>query len=176
MRAAVLIALLAAIPLADAGAQQPATKPPPIDCTWLQVDTVSKTATFLLTAGMTAYNGAMNFNGYKDGALTVTVPLNWNVVMRFINRDADVPHSAQIVDSVRPLPAGPATASFPRAETGRLMQGIPAGTSEEFKFVANKPGTYLIWCPVPGHGIAGMWIRFKVSPTLTRPTLSAPRI
>lgn len=175
MKSVLLIACLAAAPLANAWTQQVPTKPPQIDCTWLLVDTVSKTATFLLTAGMTGYNGAMNFNGYKDGALTLTVPLNWNVVMRFTNQDTEVPHAAQIVDSVRPLPAGPANPAFPRAQTGRLMQGIPAGQAEEFKFVANKPGTYLIWCPVPGHGIAGMWIRFKVSGTLNRPTLSAPR-
>ncbi len=31
----------------------------------------------------------------------------------------------------------------------------------------------MIFCAVPGHGLAGMWIRFKVSATEKRPTLLA---
>jgi uncharacterized cupredoxin-like copper-binding protein len=39
--------------------------------------------------------------------------------------------------------------------------------------VANKAGAYMIFCAVPGHGLAGMWIRLKVSPTEKRPTLTS---
>jgi len=41
------------------------------------------------------------------------------------------------------------------------------------KFVANKVGSYMIWCAVAGHGLAGMWIRFKVSATEKKPNLVA---
>ncbi|MBW8840176.1 MAG: hypothetical protein JF602_10080, partial [Gemmatimonadetes bacterium] len=78
---------------------QPESRPttaiqtPQIDCTWLTVDSAAKTATFQLIAGLTGLNGALNFNGFKDGGLTVTVPLNWNVVIEFRNHDANLSHS-----------------------------------------------------------------------------------
>jgi hypothetical protein len=148
------------------------TQPPPIDCTWLLVDTSARVATFELIAGFTSLNGALNFNGFQSGGLTVTVPLNWTVALRLTNRDDAMPHSAQVIDSVRPLPGGPVNPAFPGAATARLMQGIDTGQEETIRFVANKAGSFWIWCAVPGHGIAGMWIRLKVSPTDKRPTLA----
>src|SRR6266540_1601654 len=146
-----------------AAAQNPPAQAPQIDCTWLTVDSATKTATFQLTAGLTQLNGGLNFNGFNDGKLTLTVPSNWNVVIRFVNHDANLPHSVEVVDSVKPMPAGPVDPAFARAMTGRLMLGI----------VASKPGTYLIFCAVPGHGLAGMWLRLKVSATEKQPKLIA---
>jgi hypothetical protein len=57
--------------------------------------------------------------------------------------------------------------------TIRLSQGLEAGAEDDIRFAANKAGSYLIFCAVPGHGLAGMWIRFKVSRTEKRPTLAA---
>jgi uncharacterized cupredoxin-like copper-binding protein len=37
-------------------------------------------------------------------------------------------------------------------------------------FTANKAGTYLIVCGVPGHATSGMYIRFVVSSDATAPT------
>lgn len=178
---------MAVIPVRAVSAQTPPAPPPPsrpsrpppapqtpvIDCNWLAVDTVKKTAKFELIAGLTGLNGALNFNGFSDGKLTFTVPLNWNVVMRFTNRDGDLPHSAEVIDDVKPLPPGPVDPAFPRAMTIRLAQGLEAGQEDDIRFVANKAGSYLIWCAVPGHGLAGMWIRFKVSAMDKRPTLTA---
>jgi len=151
----------------------PTTQTPQIDCTWLTVDTTTKTATFQLIAGLTGLNGALNFNGFRDGGLMLTVPLTWNVVMHFTNRDGDLPHSAEVIDDVKPLPPGPVDPGFPRAMTIRLAQGLEAGAEDDIRFVANKAGSYLIFCAVPGHGLAGMWIRFKVSGTDRRPSLAA---
>ena len=156
-----------------AGAQNPPTQSPQIDCNWLTVDSATKTATFQLTAGLTQLNGGLNFNGFNDGKLTLTVPTGWNVIIRFLNHDANLPHSAEVVDSVKPMPAGPVDPAFARAMSVRLMQGIGSGESDSLKFVANKPGTYLIFCAVPGHGLAGMWLRLKVSATEKRPLLVA---
>jgi len=144
-----------------------------IDCTWLTVDTATKTATYQLIAGLTGLNGALNFNGFKDGGLTLAVPLNWNVVINFRNHDGMLPHSAEVIDSMKPVPAGPVDPAFPRAMTLRLAQGLGPEEQDSFRFVANKAGSYWIFCGVPGHGLAGMWIRFKVSPTEKRPTLAA---
>jgi len=39
------------------------------------------------------------------------------------------------------------------------------------RFAAQPAGEYLIFCGVPGHGAAGMWIRLRVSATATTPAL-----
>ena len=173
VRAAIAQTPPAPPPTANPTRPAPTTQTPQIDCNWLTVDTVTKTATFQLIAGLTGLNGALNFNGFRDGGLTFTVPLNWNVVMQFTNHDGDLPHSAEVIDSVKPMPAGPVDPAFPRAVTIRLAEGLEAGKEDDIKFVANKAGSYWILCAVPGHGLAGMWIRFKVSPTDKRPSLAA---
>lgn len=154
-----------------AGAQTPAKTE--IDCTQLTVDTATKTATFQLVAGQTPLSSGLNFNGFNDGKLTLTVPQNWNVVIQFTNKDANLPHSAEIIDTTKPMPAGPVDPTFVRAATIKLMEGMPNGAGDTFRFVANKAGSFLIFCAVPGHGLAGMWIRLKVSPTDKRPTLTS---
>ena len=152
--------------------QTPTTQTPQIDCTWLTVDTTAKTATFQLIAGLTGLSGGLNFNGFKDGGLTLSVPLNWNVVIRFRNHDGVLPHSAEIIDSAKPMPPGPVDPAIPRAMTVALQQGLGTDVQDTIRFVASKAGSFWIFCGVPGHGLAGMWIRFKVSATEKRPTVS----
>lgn len=170
-----MIVVLALVSMSTVMAQNPSAPatPPQIDCTKLTVDSATRTATLELVAGMTALSGGLNFNGFKDGGLTFTVPLNWNVVMQFKNADRNLTHSAEVIDSVKALPPGPVDPAFPQAMTTKLMQGLPASEAGEMKFVANKVGTYMIWCAVPGHGLAGMWIRFRVSATEKQPNLVA---
>jgi sulfocyanin len=159
---------------AQVAAAQGATTQPQIDCNWLTVDSTNKTATFQLTSGLTQLNGGLNFNGFNDGKLTLTVPAGWTVLIRFTNKDPNLPHSAEVIDTTKPMPAGPVEPpAFPRATTVKLMTGLGAGESDSLTFVANKPGSYMIFCGVPGHGLAGMWIRLKVSPTEQRPSLTA---
>ncbi|HEY7192429.1 MAG TPA: sulfocyanin-like copper-binding protein, partial [Gemmatimonadales bacterium] len=61
-----------------------------IDSNWLTVDSASKTATFQLIAGLTQLNSGLNFNGFNEGKLTLTVPAGWNVVIRFKNQDPNL--------------------------------------------------------------------------------------
>jgi sulfocyanin len=146
----------------------------PIDNSWLAVDSATKTATFQLTSGLTQLNGGLNFNGFNDGKLALTVPVGWNVVIHFTNKDPNLPHSAEVVDTTKPMPAGPVeTPAFAHAMTGKLMTGVASNESDSMRFVANKPGSYMIFCAVPGHGLAGMWIRLQVSPGEKRPRLAA---
>lgn len=148
--------------------------PAQADSSQLTVDTVTKTATFQLVAGQTKLNSGLNFNGFNDGKLVLTVPQNWNVVIQFTNKDPNLPHSAEVVDTTKPMPAGPVDPpAFPRAMTTKLMVGHESGQTDSFQFVASKAGSFMIFCAVPGHGLAGMWIRLKVSPTDKRPTLTA---
>lgn len=153
-------------------AQTPPAPAAQVDSSQLTVDSATKTATFQLVAGQTKLNSGLNFNGFNDGKLTLTVPLNWNVVIEFVNKDPNLPHSAEVVDTTKPMPAGPVDPSFPRAATIKLMEGLASGGTDSFRFTANKAGSYMLFCPVPGHGLAGMWIRLKVSPTDKRPTLT----
>src|ERR1041384_3315841 len=81
----------------------------PIDPAWLTADTASNTATFELMAGLTGLNGALNFNGFRDGGLTLTVPLGWTVVMHFRNHDGMFPHPAGVTPPPHPLPPVPLT-------------------------------------------------------------------
>lgn len=161
-----LSALPAAGQTADTGRQA-------IDPAWLKADAASKTATFALIAGLTGENGALNFNGYADGELTWTVPVGWNVVMNFSNMDGDLPHSAELIEDQEPLPPGPVEPAIQRAYTIKLSQGLQNGETDVIRFKAEKPGDYLIFCAVPGHGVAGMWIRFKVSDQAQQPTMEA---
>ena len=169
----VAVAVCAASPVparAQGGTAAPA---PAVDPSWLQVDTVTKTVTFQLVAGLTGLNGALNFNGFRDGELTLTVPLGWTVVMHFRNHDGMLPHSAEIISDTHPLPTGPVAPAFPRAFTLRLDQGLISEQTDDIRFIADKGGSYLIFCGVPGHGAAGMWVRFEVSGSVRKPSLAA---
>lgn len=162
------------IAVAQVAAGQTPTTKAAIDSSWLSVDSAAKTATFHLTSGLTQLNGGLNFNGFNDGKLALTVPVGWNVVIHFANKDPNLPHSAEVVDTAKPMPAGPVDPpAFPRAMTVKLMTGLAAGDSDTVRFVANKAGSYMIFCGVPGHGLAGMWIRLHVSPAEKRPSLTA---
>jgi sulfocyanin len=154
-------------------AAQTASTQPQIDSKWLTVDSSSKTATFQLISGLTQLSSGLNFNGFNDGKLTLTVPTGWTVVIRFKNQDPNLPHSAEVVDSAKPIPAGPVDPpAFAHAMSTKLMTGLAPGDSGTFKFVANKAGSYMILCAVPGHGLAGMWLRLNVSPAEKRPTVT----
>lgn len=162
----------AALPApAAAQASRPNTRA--IDPAWLRADAATTTAEFDLIAGLTGLNGALNFNGYRDGELTLTVPLGWTVVMHFTNRDGDLPHSAEVISEVTPVPIASVPAAFDRAFTIRLEQGIQHGDTDDIRFVANKEGSFLVFCAVPGHGAAGMWIRLTVSGSARTASLSA---
>src|SRR5712664_2999096 len=96
--------------------------------------------------------------------LVVTVPQGWNVVLHFKNQDPKLPHSVEVIPDGAALPSGPVPPAFEHATTGRLDQGFGAGQGGDVRFVAGKAGAFVIFCAVPGHGAAGMWIRLAVSP------------
>ena len=162
-----------AAPVAGLGQGGTVAMAPVVDPSWLQVDTATKTVTFQLVAGLTGLNGALNFNGFRDGGLTLTVPLGWTVVMHFRNHDGMLPHSAEVIADTHPLPTGPVAPAFPRAFTLRLEQGLISEQTDDLRFIADRGGSYLIFCGVPGHGAAGMWVRFVVSGSVRKPSLAA---
>ena len=172
VRARGALTLTGALLLGAVGARAQTAKGGNIDPTWLRVDVPSKTAEFKLVAGLSDANGGMNFNGFGRGALVLTVPQGWTVVLHFKNQDPNLPHSVEVIPDATPMPVGPVTPAFEHATTGRLDQGFSAGQGAEVRFVSGKAGSFLIFCAVPGHGAAGMWIRLAVSETTDKPALA----
>ena len=142
-----------------------------VDSKWLTFDTAGKTVRFQLIAGLTGLNGALNFNGFRDGELTLVVPVGWKTEIAFSNHDGMLPHSAEVIAPQVPLPTQPAPAAIPRAFTVNLEKGLPPLGTDDIRFTAKPAGEYLIFCGVPGHGAAGMWIRLQVSAAARTPTL-----
>jgi len=170
-RAAVTLALSS---LGAAGRAAAQTVPVPVvDPAWLKADTATRTAELELIAGLTGLNGALNFNGFRDGGLTLTVPKGWTVAVHFRNHDGMLPHSAEVIADVHPLPIQPQPAAFDRAFTLKLAEGLPPEGTGDFRFIANREGSFLLFCGVAGHGAAGMWIRLMVSGSARLPSLAA---
>jgi hypothetical protein len=142
-----------------------------VDSTWLSSDPAAKTARFQLIAGLTGLNGALNFNGFRDGGLTLVIPVGWNAEIAFRNHDGMLPHSAEVISPQTPLPVQPVSPAIPRAVTLNLATGLPPQGTDVMRFTAQPAGEYLIFCGVPGHGAAGMWIRLRVSATAHAPAL-----
>src|SRR5438094_8150014 len=145
-----------------------------VDTTWLSFDRAAKTARFQLIAGLTGLNGALNFNGFRDGELTLVVPVGWDTKIEFRNHDGMLPHSAEVIAPQTPLPAQPVGPAIPRAFTLRLAEGLISEATDTMRFTAQPAGDYLIFCGVAGHGAAGMWIRFQVSASAKTPALLTP--
>jgi len=168
-----LVGALIPLGAASAYAQQQA-----IDPMWLSFNAAGRTARFQLIAGLTGLNGALNFNGFSDGGLTFVVPVGWQTEIDFRNHDGMLPHSAEIITARTPLPVQSVTPAIPQAFTLRLDEGLVSEATDTMRFTAQPAGDYLIFCGVPGHGAAGMWIRFEVSASAKAPALlltPAPR-
>lgn len=146
--------------------------PPRIDSTWLVTDVPNQSVQFQLIAGFSGLNGALNFDGFGDGGLTFTVPAGWHVVIHFTNHDGMLAHSGVVIaDSLVPT-TGASSPAFSQAVTLKVQEGLTSAERDDMKFVADKAGSYLIVCGVPGHAAAGMWIRFKVEAGADRPSLA----
>jgi sulfocyanin len=164
------VALLLGAPPARA-ADAPATP------SWLKTDAAAKTAEFDVIAAFNENNSNWNFNGYHTGNATVLVPPGWTVRVPFHNQEEEVPHSLIVIadpgdPEKHPSEAGADAAAFPSAYSANPVEGTAKGQSETFSFTADKPGDYLWYCGVPGHGSAGMWIRFRVADDVQAPAVT----
>lgn len=127
-----------------------------------------------LYAGLGGANSAWNFNGYHHGDATYVVPLGWRVEVTYETLDANVPHSAAVVEPADEIPSDPSGLSraFSGASTPSFVSGIPASRDAvTFGFRADEPGRYWIFCGVPGHGAGGMWIWLEVAEDADAPEL-----
>lgn len=127
-----------------------------------------------LYAGLGGANSAWNFNGYHSGNATYVVPVGWRVEVTYETLDANVPHSAAVVEPADEPPSDPSALefAFSGASTPSFVSGISASRDAvTFDFRADEAGRYWIYCGVPGHGSAGMWIWLEVSGDADAPEL-----
>jgi hypothetical protein len=153
-------------------ATMPAVQPAAADSgsKWVSYEARTNTVTFQLEAGAPGGNGPFNFDGYTNGRATLVVPPQSIVVMNFVNHDG-TPHSAEVIADADPMPDMGGDPAIPRAYTDDLTQGIPQSGTDVIRFTAPATGSFRIFCGVPGHGLSGMWIRFRVDPTAKTPSL-----
>ncbi len=135
---------------------------------WLSYDPATNTVTFELEAGTVPAKSPFNFNGYTNGEATLVVPPKSTVVMNFVNKDG-TPHSAVVIDDKDPMPNMEDRPTIPRAYTRKPIEGLPQEATDVMRFTAPGQGDFRIFCGVPGHGLAGMWIRFEVDPAAKTP-------
>ena len=168
---AAVIGFLLAAPVAPRAADATATP------SWLKADAAAKTAEFDVVAAFNENNSNWNFNGYHTGNATVLVPPGWTVQVPFHNQEDEIPHSLIVIadpgdPEKHPSEAGQDVAAFAGAYTGNPVEGTAKGEPGAFTFRADKPGDYLWYCGVPGHGSAGMWIRFRVAGDVQAPAVT----
>jgi sulfocyanin len=142
-----------------------------IDGTWLSYDSAASRLTFTLVAGLGGANGGMNFNGATRGAIQVVVPVGWHVTMKFRNADQIQPHSAVVMPMTAQVPANAGHPAFTGAATRQVATGTNSDGHEDLVFTADHAGEFIVFCGVPGHGMAGMWIRMLVSAEAARPAV-----
>jgi uncharacterized cupredoxin-like copper-binding protein len=165
-------ALLSAALIAPVQAQSPAPAATPAP--QMAVDSATRTVTFDLTAGATTENGSLNFNGQKAGRLIFAAPRGWTVVFEFTNRDKNLPHSAQVIAATRP-PMRAAPLAFPGASSTDPDAGVASThPMEPIRFVAATTGEFMVFCAVPGHGMAGMWVKLVVAEGVAPSVLATP--
>ncbi len=140
---------------------------------WMHVDAAHKRVSFTVTAAQGGANGTLNFNGYANGRMTVTVPAGWGVHIDFVNAGAGaLPHSLEVIRDTAKIPQQGITPAIAKAESRDLIAGVPPMQQDAFDFTAAPAGRYLWFCAVPTHGTSGMWDRFVVSGSVKAPTVT----
>lgn len=166
--AAALAVLVAFLPLAAPAGAQAHLMP-----SWMKIDAAAKRVFLDIVAGFNANNGALNFNGYFTGDMTVVVPVGWTVDIHFKNNDAMLPHSLLLTKPYAkdhfPELAGVNDVAIPRAYTENPDQGIPSPKTDTLTFIARVPGPYYFLCGAPGHAQGGMWTHFIVDAAASAP-------
>ncbi len=138
---------------------------------WLTVDNENRKVGLYIVAALNTHNSGWNFNGYANGDLTITVPLDWLVEIRFTSRDGNFAHSVGIVEieAEIPLSGDQAKVALPRAFSLQFSRGLFGPKEDKFDFKANRIGRFLLFCGVPVHAKGGMWNYFVVSEGISEP-------
>jgi hypothetical protein len=141
---------------------------------WYALDKAPNTLDLTITAQTTTDNSGLNFMGYYNGALKITVPKGFKVNVTFANHDASMPHSVGFTDWAHRNSPNDFPAAFPGSIGPKFVEGIVSTDgSVKFSFTADKAGQYAFVCGVPGHAAGGMWDEFDVSDSAKNVTIAA---
>lgn len=140
---------------------------------WMAVDAAHASVSFMVKAADGGANGTLNFNGYANGQVTITVPAGWHVHIDFFNTGAGaLPHSLEVIREVAKVPIQGIDPAIPKATTRDLIDGVPPQQKDALDFTAQPSGRYLWFCGVPTHGYSGMWTRFVISASARLPSVT----
>lgn len=174
LRQTLCVIVGAGIVLAGAGAPgAPAVGTAAVRPSWMRADAAHKSVSFTVNAADGGANGTLNFNGYANGAMTLTVPAGWRVHVDLYNAGAGaLPHSLEVIREVAKVPDQGIPPAIPKATTRDLIAGVPPQEKDSFDFIAQPAGRYYWFCGVPTHGVSGMWDRFVISATAKLPAVT----
>jgi sulfocyanin len=134
-----------------------------------------KTLNLNLESGTNTANQGLNFNGYFNGQMVVTVPVGWKVSITYKNSDAMMPHSVGTTVWADRSAAGNFKPAFAGAIPSNFANGITkSNPATSFSFTADKAGQYALVCGIPGHATGGMWDELDVSASVKQPTIKTP--
>lgn len=148
--------------------------PLPKEGEWITFNKDKKEVDLLLIASYNGNLSGMNFNGYGNGDMKVTIPKDWKINVHLQNKSGQMPHSAMvapknIIGTVKDFKV-----AFKGAESPDKLAGFVGNNTQQFSFTANQAGTFVIWCAVPGHGVAGMYDTLIVDKKASKPSVSVP--
>jgi sulfocyanin len=148
----------------------------PLSPDWMTADAAERVVHLKIIGSMNHINGTMNFNGYGNGDMTITIPYGWTVKIEFENGGfGALPHSLAVIDAAkRPKQQGGEPA-FPGAMTVKLVAGMMPKETDSFEFEANKAGKFLLFCGVPSHGNNGMWNYLVISKKAKAPAVTVKK-
>jgi len=142
------------------------------DLSLIKADPAKKIVTADLVAGWNSENGALNFNGYYQGDMTLAVTVGWTVKVNFMNHDGMLPHSMLVTkqyakDDIH-IEAGNNQVAISKVYTDNPIRGLAPNDKDAFSFKTTDAGDYCLLCGVPRHGQQGMYVDLKVDPALTK--------
>lgn len=130
------------------------TQPDPAQ--YLKVDESARTAIVTLIAGYPATDYQFNYDGYPSGALTLTVPVGWQVTIQCANHSTVAQSCAVVADGRALEPVQPGWS------TPDPVRGLDPGQSASFTFAPVTVADYRIASLVDGSEASGMWCELKV--------------
>jgi alcohol dehydrogenase (cytochrome c) len=142
---------------------------------WIAFDATKKTVDLLMIGNYDATLSGMNFNGYGNGDMKVTVPKDWKVNVRVKNSSPQLPHSVMITPESAKGTSANFKEAFPGAFSPDPLAGFTGNISQDFSFTPDKAGTFLIWCAIPGHGSMGMYDMLIVDDKASEPKIELPK-
>ncbi|QSO51868.1 hypothetical protein JZ785_24380 [Alicyclobacillus curvatus] len=107
---------------------------------FMTVDNSTKTVTIKVIGGYNAINDRMNFNGYANGQMKITVPVGYTVNLDFQN-SGGIPADVGIYDSHQQLAFKKAGESVLNIDENAEL-GVHPGDSQKYSFVADRTGTF----------------------------------